>query len=129
MLSPCCVCYDPAAQVLDRFHNWIQSGGAGPSWSVDPINHEGWRINVAEDEGRRGWLLLRQSLHDPLLVSVAGLPLCANALDWMRVRQESAVNLVHTSTMRQAVLTISALSGRTYCRFAPWSVRKMHGKY
>eukprot|EP00200_Dunaliella_tertiolecta_P007129 CAMPEP_0202373016 /NCGR_PEP_ID=MMETSP1127-20130417/4110_1 /ASSEMBLY_ACC=CAM_ASM_000462 /TAXON_ID=3047 /ORGANISM="Dunaliella tertiolecta, Strain CCMP1320" /LENGTH=628 /DNA_ID=CAMNT_0048969755 /DNA_START=3126 /DNA_END=5012 /DNA_ORIENTATION=+ len=54
--------------VLDRFHNWIQSGGAGPSWSVDPINHEGWRINVAEDEGRRGWLLLRQSLHDPLLV-------------------------------------------------------------
>jgi hypothetical protein len=32
------------------------------------VNHEGWRIDVDEGQGRSGWLLLRQSLHDPLLV-------------------------------------------------------------
>jgi len=26
------------------------------------------RINIGEKEGKRGWVLLRQSLHDPLLV-------------------------------------------------------------
>ena len=29
---------------------------------------QGWRVVVDEGEGRRGWVLLRQSLHDPLLV-------------------------------------------------------------
>eukprot|EP00882_Tetradesmus_deserticola_P014684 GHRQ01015624.1.p1 GENE.GHRQ01015624.1~~GHRQ01015624.1.p1 ORF type:complete len:589 (+),score=228.84 GHRQ01015624.1:649-2415(+) len=57
-------------QVLQAFHDWVQSGvgNAGGSWSLEPVNHEGWRVNVDEGEGKRGWLLLRQSLHDPLLV-------------------------------------------------------------
>ena len=29
---------------------------------------QGWRVIVDEGDGRRGWVLLRQSLHDPLLV-------------------------------------------------------------
>jgi phosphomannomutase len=56
-------------QVLQQFHDWVAGGaGDGRGWSLEPVNHEGWRVNVEEGEGRRGWLLLRQSLHDPLLV-------------------------------------------------------------
>lgn len=47
----------------------VQGGAGGESsWSLEPVNYEGWRVAVDEGEGRRGWLLLRQSLHDPLLV-------------------------------------------------------------
>lgn len=35
---------------------------------MEAVNYEGWRVAVDEGNGRRGWLLLRQSLHDPLLV-------------------------------------------------------------
>ena len=38
------------------------------AWSLDAVNHEGWRVNIDEGGGKRGWALLRQSLHDPLLV-------------------------------------------------------------
>jgi len=56
--------------VLDRFKAWIDSGAGLPAgkWTLDEINHEGWRINIDEGDGKRGWVLLRQSLHDPLLV-------------------------------------------------------------
>jgi hypothetical protein len=56
--------------VLQSFHDWVQAGAgsAGSSWSLESVNHEGWRVNVDEGAGKRGWLLLRQSLHDPLLV-------------------------------------------------------------
>ncbi len=55
--------------MLQRFHSWLQAGAGGAShWSLEPVNYEGWRVAVDEGEGRRGWLLLRQSLHDPLLV-------------------------------------------------------------
>jgi hypothetical protein len=48
---------------------YVQGGAGGQSnWSLEPVNYEGWRVIVDEGEGRRGWLLLRQSLHDPLLV-------------------------------------------------------------
>ena len=45
-------------------------GGAGGAegWQLEAENHEGWRVAVDEGEGRKGWLLLRASLHDPLLV-------------------------------------------------------------
>jgi hypothetical protein len=47
----------------------LQDGAGGQSsWSLEPVNHEGWRVTVDEGDGKRGWLLLRQSLHDPLLV-------------------------------------------------------------
>jgi hypothetical protein len=35
---------------------------------MEAVNYEGWRVTVDQGDGRRGWLLLRQSLHDPLLV-------------------------------------------------------------
>lgn len=36
-------------------------------WSKEPVNHEGFRFSVEESGDKRGWFLLRQSLHDPLL--------------------------------------------------------------
>ena len=55
--------------VLQAFHDWLQAGADGAGhWALEPVNHEGWRVSVDEGQGRRGWLLLRQSLHDPLLV-------------------------------------------------------------
>ena len=58
------------SDVLTAFQDWVSSGACGQfNWSLEPVNHEGVRINVEEEgEGKRGWLLLRQSLHDPLLV-------------------------------------------------------------
>lgn len=54
---------------LHGYHDMSQAGAGGhAAWSLEPVNHEGHRVNVDEGEGRRGWLLLRQSLHDPLLV-------------------------------------------------------------
>uniref|UniRef100_A0A7S0RL90 phosphoglucomutase (alpha-D-glucose-1,6-bisphosphate-dependent) n=1 Tax=Pyramimonas obovata TaxID=1411642 RepID=A0A7S0RL90_9CHLO len=53
------------AKVLAAFHDFIV---AQPGWTLEEENHEGWRAIIDEGEGRQGWLLLRQSLHDPLLV-------------------------------------------------------------
>lgn len=36
-------------------------------WIPEQENYEGLRVNVDEGGGKAGWLLLRQSLHDPLL--------------------------------------------------------------
>ncbi|KAL0050867.1 hypothetical protein WJX82_008910 [Trebouxia sp. C0006] len=56
-------------KVLAAFHDWLESGAGGAfNWSLAEVNHEGWRVTVDEGEGRMGWLLLRASLHDPLLV-------------------------------------------------------------
>ena len=57
-----------SASILTAFHDWVATGAAGPDWTLDPVNHEGWRVRVAEPGGGRGWALLRGSLHDPLLV-------------------------------------------------------------
>lgn len=38
-----------------------------PGWTPEDENYEGLRVNVEEPDGKAGWLLLRQSLHDPLL--------------------------------------------------------------
>jgi len=53
--------------VLEAFHGLVTSSSDG-SWSLVEENHEGWRVNVDEGGGKYGWLLLRQSLHDPILV-------------------------------------------------------------
>lgn len=37
-----------------------------PGWSLEPVNHEGVRVNLDSAHGN-GWFLLRLSLHDPLL--------------------------------------------------------------
>ncbi|BDA46832.1 Phosphomannomutase/phosphoglucomutase [Coccomyxa sp. Obi] len=55
--------------ILAKFHAWIEAGAGGAEgWVLEEENHEGWRVSVDEGEGRRGWALLRASLHDPLLV-------------------------------------------------------------
>lgn len=36
-------------------------------WTPERQNFEGLRVNVAEPGGKSGWLLLRRSLHDPIL--------------------------------------------------------------
>lgn len=56
------------ARALELFKGFVEAGHAGATWSLEPVNYEGWRVSVDEGEGRKGWVLLRQSLHDPLLV-------------------------------------------------------------
>ena len=56
-------------RILSSFHEWVKGGADGASgWALEKENHEGYRVNVDEGEGKQGWLLLRASLHDPLLV-------------------------------------------------------------
>lgn len=52
---------------VERFRAYIGSGVVS-SWKMEPENHEGWRVVVDEGEGRKGWCLLRPSIHDPLCV-------------------------------------------------------------
>ena len=36
--------------VLDCFHDWLEAGAGGTAnWSLEPENHEGWRVSI--DEG------------------------------------------------------------------------------
>jgi len=51
-----------AKHTLDAFQQWIADGSAG-DWQVEEPNYEGVRIRTQDS-----WLLLRSSLHDPLLV-------------------------------------------------------------
>jgi phosphomannomutase len=51
-------------KVLESFAEFA-SGIEG--WSIEPTNYEGYRVIVDEGDGKAGWLLLRRSLHDPLL--------------------------------------------------------------
>ena len=56
-------------KAVAAFKDWIEGGAGGAStWKLEPENHEGWRVAVDEGDGNAGWLLLRSSLHDPLLV-------------------------------------------------------------
>lgn len=52
------------ANVVEAFAKFCEKV---PGWSVEETNYEGYRVNVDEGNGKSGWLLLRQSLHDPLL--------------------------------------------------------------
>lgn len=51
------------AQVLKQFDEFVQNE---EGFAKVPVNHEGIRVNV-DREGVQGWLLLRMSLHDPIL--------------------------------------------------------------
>ena len=56
-------------RILNSFHEWVEAGADGASgWALEKDYYEGYRVNVDEGEGKQGWLLLRASLHDPLLV-------------------------------------------------------------
>lgn len=35
---------------------------------MEDENYEGWRVIVDEENGKKGWCLLRPSIHDPLCV-------------------------------------------------------------
>ena len=52
------------ANVVQAFADFSNSVDG---WKVEDENYEGFRVNVDEGDGKRGWLLLRPSLHDPLL--------------------------------------------------------------
>lgn len=51
-------------KVVEAF---AEFAGSVDGWAVERTNYEGYRVNVDEGNGKAGWLLLRQSLHDPLL--------------------------------------------------------------
>jgi phosphomannomutase len=55
-----------ASDVIDAFTTWLADV---PEWEIKEPNYEGVRVMVkGEDGDQTGWLLLRASLHDPLLV-------------------------------------------------------------
>lgn len=54
-----------AAEVIEAFEEWIPSI---PEWEIDKPSYEGVRIKVMDGSEQTGWMLLRASLHDPLLV-------------------------------------------------------------
>ena len=47
---------------------WVSEEGGDLGWTPEDENHEGLRVRVAEADGLEGWFLVRQSLHDPVLV-------------------------------------------------------------
>lgn len=58
-----------AIQVLEAWIEGRTNLPAPPGWSVEKDNYEGIRIKISGGlVVEKGWLLLRQSLHDPLLV-------------------------------------------------------------
>ena len=62
---------DAGAAVLEKLREDVEEGGASehfPNCTPAPVNHEGLRVRVDEGDGRFGWFLLRQSLHDPVCV-------------------------------------------------------------
>jgi len=56
------------SEVIEAVQTWVTDAGEGLGWSPEAENHEGLRVRVAEADGREGWFLVRQSLHDPVLV-------------------------------------------------------------
>lgn len=54
-----------SAEVIDAFKQWLPGVS---DWEVDEPNFEGVRVKVMDDSTQTGWMLLRASLHDPLLV-------------------------------------------------------------
>jgi phosphomannomutase len=56
------------SEVIAAVETWVADAGEGLGWSPEAVNHEGLRVRVAEAGGSEGWFLVRQSLHDPVLV-------------------------------------------------------------
>lgn len=67
---------DGAAAVA-AFTDFVTSPAAPSGWSLAPMSYEGCRVDVPG-----GWVLLRQSLHDPVVVLnvESGVPGGAGAL-------------------------------------------------
>jgi len=56
---------EEGAKVVAAFKALVESM---PAWQMEADNHEGWYATIDEGEGRQGFVIMRQSLHDPLLV-------------------------------------------------------------
>ena len=58
-----------AGECLAAFEKWIASGQAGDDWVIETPSYEGVRVKSMDASGaQQSWILLRASLHDPLLV-------------------------------------------------------------
>ena len=56
--------------VLDCFHDWLEAGAGGAdNWSLEPENHEGWRVSI--NEGASQFTAMRASSvgHEGISVS------------------------------------------------------------
>ena len=53
------------AKIVSDFQAFCSGKDAPGGWKSAESNYEGWRVSVLDGEG---WVLIRQSLHDPLLV-------------------------------------------------------------
>ena len=57
-----------AARVTAAFKDWMDSGASGEaSWTLEAENYEGWRVKVAEPEGKEGWILPDLVFMTPML--------------------------------------------------------------
>eukprot|EP00210_Caulerpa_lentillifera_P003284 g3135.t1 len=56
-----------AMETTENFRQFVESGVI-QRWKMEDENYEGWRVIVNEGNDKRGWCLLRPSIHDPLCV-------------------------------------------------------------
>jgi phosphomannomutase len=56
------------AEVLQALESAVAEGSAFTGCSPVKENFEGYRVRRDEGDGKWGWFLLRQSLHDPVMV-------------------------------------------------------------
>jgi len=57
--------------ILEKFEKALKEGREFPEWELEKVNYEGVRANIVRPT--KGWILVRSSLHDPLLVMNAEL--------------------------------------------------------
>ena len=61
-------CDDFKAYGGDVLEQLKEAVGSMKGYTPVDVNYEGYRVNRDEGDGKRGWFLLRQSLHDPVMV-------------------------------------------------------------
>eukprot|EP00667_Euglena_gracilis_P006490 EG_transcript_6550 len=59
-------------------------GGAADRWVPDPVQPEGYRVQVDEGAGRFGWVMVRPSLHEPVLTVFAESERCGGVARTLR---------------------------------------------
>ena len=124
-------------RILSSFKEWVEAGAdCAEGWALEPVNYEGYRISVDEGRGRKGWLLLRTSLHDPLLVlnvesDITGGKLADAQLGRVgrQARPVQGHSLLHassvaadacTSEMLPPAGTHNAFESYLVCQSLPW---------
>lgn len=64
-------CRDGAAREAEaaRLREHLRAAAAArEGWSLEEPNYEGVRVTVDEGEGRAGWVSVRESLHEPMVI-------------------------------------------------------------